>query len=96
MNKIVTIFIISIFCIVSYGQGIDSLRLSRDSIPQSSVSSDSLVLKGTALYLVSKDSIQDPVDYGASDSITPIKSFIFMAMPISSTRRWRLMQLILK
>ena len=69
MNKIVTIFIISIFCIVSYGQGIDSLRLSRDSIPQSSVSSDSLVLKGTALYLVSKDSIQDPVDYGASDRV---------------------------
>ncbi len=40
-----------------------------DSLHQDSLHQDSLVLRGFSLYVLSTDSIEIPVDYGAQDSI---------------------------
>ncbi len=68
MNKIV--YFLLIFNSVVFGQvqQLDTTPLQLDTI-LSSESGDSLVLRGTALYVASKDSIKDPVDYGAIDRV---------------------------
>ncbi|MBK8956245.1 MAG: LPS-assembly protein LptD [Saprospiraceae bacterium] len=64
MHKVLKFLVIHLFGLCLAAQQTDSVSLLPLASPK-----DSLVLTGDKLFLVSADSIEEPVDYGASDKV---------------------------
>lgn len=68
MNKVYLFLLIYLFGSTIHAQILDTLK-PIDSLNSASIQGDSLVLKGGSLFLVSSDSIDVPVEYGADDKV---------------------------